>query len=129
MWAFDGFQITLKFPTGYATTSRPLLHIYVIVVANLWLLCFKYLYLYNNAAKIFGAERVLCRRFENLENKMVYTTRGKCSVYYASRVSVFFLKKVFVCRRLCRKSAVKLLRWQITSVLFPNDHYNRYQQS
>ena len=30
------------------------------------------------------------RRFENLENKMVYTTRGKCSVYYASRVSVFF---------------------------------------
>ena len=31
---------------------------------------------------------------ENLESKMVYTTRGKFSVYYASRVGVFFLKKV-----------------------------------
>ena len=69
----------------------------------LWLLCFKYLCLYNNAAKIFGAEGVLRRRFENLGNKMVYITCGKCSVYYASRVSVFFLKKVFACRRLCRK--------------------------
>ena len=37
---------------------------------------------------------LLCRRFENLENKMVYTTRGKCSIYRASSVSVFFLKKV-----------------------------------
>ena len=36
---------------------------------------------YNNAAKIFGAEGVLRRRFVNLENKMVYTTRGKCSIY------------------------------------------------
>ena len=52
--------------------------------------------LYNNAAKIFGAEGVLRRRFENLESKMVYTTCGKCSIYYASRVSVFFLKK-FLC--------------------------------
>jgi len=50
--------------------------------------------LYNNAAKIFGAERVLRRRLENLEGKMVYTTHGKCSIYRASRVSVFFLKKV-----------------------------------
>ena len=31
--------------------------------------------------------------FENLESKRVYTTCGKCSVYYASRVSVFFWKK------------------------------------
>ena len=46
---------------------------------------------------------VLCRKLENVEGKMVYTTRGKCSVYSASRVSVFFLKKVFECRRLCRK--------------------------
>ena len=60
----------------------------------LWLLCFKYLCLYNNDAKIFGAEGVLCRRFENLENKMAYTTRGKCSIYRDSSVSVFFLKKV-----------------------------------
>ena len=48
---------------------------------------------YNNAAKIFGAKGILCRRFENLENKMVYTTRGKCSIYRASSVSVFFCKK------------------------------------
>ena len=50
--------------------------------------------LYNNAAKIFGVEVVLCRRLEHLEGKMVYTTRGKCCIYRASRVGVFFLKKV-----------------------------------
>ena len=37
--------------------------------------------LYNSAAKIFGAEGVLRRRLEILEDKMVYTTRGKCSIY------------------------------------------------
>ena len=31
-------------------------------------------------------------RFENMESEMVYTIRGKCSVYYASRVGVFFEK-------------------------------------
>ena len=30
-------------------------------------------------------------RFENMESKMVYTIRGKCSAYYASRVSDFFV--------------------------------------
>ena len=35
----------------------------------LWLLCFKYLCLYNNAAKIFGTEGVLCRRFVNFAIK------------------------------------------------------------
>ena len=50
--------------------------------------------LYNNDAKIFGVEGVLRRRLENLEGEMVYTTRGKCSIYRASRVGVFFLKKV-----------------------------------
>ena len=50
--------------------------------------------LYNNAVKIFGVEVVLCRRLEHLDGKMVYTTRGKCSVYWTSRVGVFFLKKV-----------------------------------
>ena len=55
-----------------------------------WLLCFKYLCLYNNAAKIFGTDVVLCRRLENVEGKMVYTTRGMCSIYRASHVSVFF---------------------------------------
>ena len=50
--------------------------------------------LYNNAVKIFGVEVVLCRRLEHLEGKMVYTTHGKCGVYWTSRVGVFFLKKV-----------------------------------
>ena len=49
--------------------------------------------LYNNAAKIFGAERVLRRRLENLKGKMIYTTRGKYSIYKTSRVGVFFWKK------------------------------------
>ena len=48
--------------------------------------------LYNNAAKIFGAEGVLCRRLEILEGKMVYTTRWKYSIYKTSRVGVFFEK-------------------------------------
>ena len=45
---------------------------------------------YNNAAKIFGAEGVLCRRLKIVEGKMVYTTRGKYSIYMTSRVGVFF---------------------------------------
>jgi hypothetical protein len=46
----------------------------------------------------------LRRRLENLESKMVYTTRGKCSVYYASRVSVFFGKK-FACAEDCAEES------------------------
>ena len=37
---------------------------------------------------------LLCRRLENLESEMVYTIRGKHSVYRTSRVGVFFLQKV-----------------------------------
>ena len=47
--------------------------------------------LYNNAAKIFGAERVLRRRLEHLEGKMVYTTRGKHLYYKSFRVGDFFV--------------------------------------
>ena len=46
--------------------------------------------LYNSAAKIFGVEGGLRRRLENLESEMVYTTRGKYSIYKTSRVGVFF---------------------------------------
>ena len=38
---------------------------------------------------------VLCQIFAVLEDKVIYTTRGKCGVYYASRVSVFFFEKSF----------------------------------
>ena len=77
-WLLGRFQTAFKLTAGYATTSRPLLHIYVIVVANLWLLCFKYLYLYNNAAKIFGTGGVLCRRLEALVVRWMYKVSGKC---------------------------------------------------
>ena len=73
----------VKFPAGFGTT-----------IGHLW--AFGGLsipHLYNNAAKIFGAEGVLRRRLENLEGKMVYITRVKCSIYRASHVSVFFEKK------------------------------------
>ena len=73
----------MKFPAAFGTTIGDLWDIYGLSVAFL-------MRLYNNAAKIFGAEGVLCRRLENLEGKMVYTTRGKCSIYRASHVSVFF---------------------------------------
>ena len=62
--------------------------------------------LYNNAAKFFGVEVVLCRRFENLEGKMVYTTREKCIIYRASRVGVFFEKK-FSCAEDCAEGYVR----------------------
>ena len=73
----------MKFPTGFGTTIGDLWDICGLSVAFL-------MRLYNSAAKIFGAEGVLRRRLENLEGKMVYTTRGMCSIYRASHVSVFF---------------------------------------
>ena len=47
---------------------------------------------YNNAAKIFGAEEVLCRRLENLEGTMVYTTRGSICITRVSARMYFFEK-------------------------------------
>ena len=44
--------IYFKLPAGLVTTSRPLYHIYGLVVPYLWLWCFKYFSLYYyNAAK------------------------------------------------------------------------------
>ena len=63
--------------------------------------------LYNNGVKIFGMEGVLCRRFAVLEDKMVYTTRGKCSIYRASRAGVFFLKK-FLRAKIVPKNVYRL---------------------
>ena len=75
--------------------------------------------LYNNATKIFGTEGVLRRRFENLEGKMVYTTRAKCSIYRASRVGVFFLKKVSS-REDCAELAVGNVALYLTIALLAN---------
>ena len=63
--------------------------------------------LYNNAAKIFGAEVVLCRRLEKLEGKMVYITRGSICI---TRVSawVCFLKKKFLRAKIVLKIALSM---------------------
>ena len=65
---------------------------------------FSLVFLYNCSVAILSVlyRKIACdifrssplseiRRLENLERKVVYTTRGKCSVYYASRVGVFKL--------------------------------------
>ena len=49
---------------------------------------------YNNAAKIFGAEGVLCRRLENVEGKMVYIIRRSICITRAS-AWVYFFEKSF----------------------------------
>ena len=104
-WLSNHSQVDCGLHDHFATTVAHLLPSCITAVAFVFSL-FTFplsMHLYNNAAKIFGAERVLRRRLENLEDKMVYTTRGKCSIYWTSRVSVFFLKKVFARRRLCRR--------------------------
>ena len=42
LWAFCGYQITLKLTAGYATTSRPLVPIYGLLVPYLWLSVFTF---------------------------------------------------------------------------------------
>ena len=49
---------------------------------------------YNNAAKIFGAEDVLCRRLEIFEWKVVYEACGSCYVISTS-AWVYFFEKSF----------------------------------
>ena len=110
-------QFGFKLRNHFATTVAHLLPSCITAVAFVFSL-FTFplsMRLYNNAAQIFGAKEVLRRRLEILEGKIVYTTRGMCSIYRASRVSVFFLKKVFarrrLCRRLCRKWNNKKSLW------------------
>ena len=86
----DHFATTVSYLWASCALSVAIVYLvfiplYIIVMPYLWYFCF------------------LCRQLETLERTMVYIARGKCSVYYASRVSVFFLKKVFVCRKLCRR--------------------------
>ena len=47
---------------------------------------------YNNAAKIFGMEGVLCRRLESLEKKMVYIACGSGCIITTSAWLCFFEK-------------------------------------
>ena len=61
--------------------------------------------LYNNATKIFGTEGVLRRRLEILDGKMVYTTRGKCSISMLPAWVCFL--KMFLSAEDCAKSLLK----------------------
>ena len=54
---------------------------------------FQHLRLYKNAAKIFGAEGVLCRKLEFFEWKVVYEACGSCYVISTSAWVYFFEKK------------------------------------
>ena len=49
---------------------------------------------YNNAAKIFGAEGVLCRKLELLERKVVDIACGSGCIISTS-ASVYFFEKSF----------------------------------
>ena len=49
---------------------------------------------YNNAAKIFGVEGVLCRRLEKLVRKVVYIACGSGCIITTS-AWVYFLEKSF----------------------------------
>ena len=44
----------------------------------------------------------------NIEEQIAYTTRGKCSVYYASRVSVFFFEKRYRMPKIVLKGNVDI---------------------
>ena len=50
--------------------------------------------LYNSAAKIFGAEDVLCRRLENLGRNLVYIACGSGCIITTS-AWVYFFEKSF----------------------------------
>ena len=52
----------MKFPVSFGTTIGDLWEFYGLSVAFV-------MHLYNNAAKIFGTEGVLCRRFVNFAIK------------------------------------------------------------
>ena len=86
MWAFDGFQITLKLTAGFETTVGDLWDFYGLSVAFYKRVSIIMLQK-SSARKEFCAEKSLAinrssplgeiRRLEILESKMVYTTRGK----------------------------------------------------
>ena len=85
------------------------------------------MHLYNNATKIFGAEGVLRRRFENLEGKMVYTTRGSICITRVSARMYFFEKKFSRaedcaedCVEDCVESAVSDVALHLTITLLAN---------
>ena len=70
-----------------------------------WLLCFKYLCLYNNAAKIFDVEEVLRRRFVNLAIRKCFK-QSEGIDYQRPPFEWLFLYFFSYRRWLCRKLKV-----------------------
>ena len=58
--------------------------------------------LYNNTAKIFGAEGVLCRKFELLERKVVDIACGSVCIITTSAWVYFFEKSFRVLKMIHR---------------------------
>ena len=90
LWPSNHSQVDCGLGDHFATT-----------VSYLWASCalsvafvFQHLRLYNNDAKIFGAEGVLCRRLENLDRKVTYKA---CESSYVISTSawVYFFEKSF----------------------------------
>ena len=61
-----------------------------------WVVSFLWTRFYNNAAKIFGTETVLCRRFVNLVFMTAYKESGSSWKSKNSRLSDFF-EKILPC--------------------------------
>ena len=75
-WLLGCSQVGFGLRDHFATTVAHLLPICALSVS----FSFKYFCLYNNTAKIFGAEGVSCRRLENVESEMGHTTRGSICI-------------------------------------------------
>ena len=83
----------VKSPSSYLRVRRPLRDHCSTSLGLLWdFYGFLQTCLYNNAAKIFGAEGVLCRRLEKLKVIWIYKASGKCCKSIASRLWCFFEK-------------------------------------
>ena len=84
---------------------------------------------YNNAAKIFGILLFLCRRFVNFVVTR-FLKQAEGVDYKRLPLECFFLKKVFECRRLCRRLDVNVNYPKVLIIIperifditsFPND--------
>ena len=66
-------KCSTKFPAGYVTTSRPLWHIYGLVVPYLWLLFFRfYLFIFRRKTEPLAKER-LNRSIDMSKNNYITT--------------------------------------------------------
>ena len=74
---------------------------------------------YNNAAKIFGAEDVLCRRLENLGRNLVYKACGSGCIITTS-AWVYFFEKSFRVPKIVPKVLSRACVYYITRTISVN---------